>query len=359
MQVFVTFGHNVVQVRKTCDFRPVRRRCGFRFTVGWWRMARNKHADGKSDHRSPDRPKKGKKHAAKAKKAERTDVVEQMTAPQDSTGKALSLPPGPVTLTSIDTAGTPVGPKDKHEAAALMAALAPELAELQERLVAESIRGGRRRILLVLQGMDTSGKDGVVKHVLGLVNPAGVHLTSFKKPTAQELAHDFLWRISNQVPLAGQIGVFNRSQYEDVLVVRVHDLVPKEVWSKRYAQINAFERKLVREGTVVIKCFLHISKDTQRERLAARLDDPTKYWKYNPGDLAERAFWASYQEAYAEALRRCNTVSAPWFVVPSDRKWYRNWAIASLLLETLRELDPQYPPADFDVATEKKLLAES
>ena len=318
-------------------------------------MASKKHSDSKSARHKGRRDRSGARPPA----VERPDVVEQVTARQHSAGKALSLPPGPVDLTLIDTAGTPVGPKNKREAAELMAALAPELAELQERLVAESIRGGRRKILLVLQGMDTSGKDGVVKHVLGLVNPAGVHLTSFKKPTADELAHDFLWRIGNQVPLGGQIGVFNRSQYEDVLVVRVHDLVPKTVWFKRYAQINAFERKLVRDGTVVIKCFLHISKDTQRERLAARLDDPTKYWKYNPGDLAERAFWSAYQEAYAEALRRCNTVSAPWFVVPSDRKWYRNWAIANLLLEALRELDPQYPPADFDVATEKKRLAES
>ncbi|WP_231988133.1 PPK2 family polyphosphate kinase [Nakamurella panacisegetis] len=336
-------------------------------------MARDKHSDRKADKKSkPDGPdpirrrnsaqKSAKATAKKGRGRQpvgRTDVVEHMTVPQDSTGKALSLPSGTVDLTAIKTGGTPVGPRNKREAAAMMAELAPELAGLQERLVAESIRGGRRRILLILQGMDTSGKDGVVKHVLGLVNPAGVHLTSFKKPTAVERGHDFLWRIHNQVPLAGQIGVFNRSQYEDVLVVRVHDLVPKEVWSKRYAQINAFERKLVREGTVIVKCFLHISKDTQRERLAARLDDPTKYWKYNPGDLVERAFWVSYQEAYADALRRCNTVGAPWFVIPSDRKWYRNWAIASLLLEALRELDPQYPPADFDIDTERRLLAES
>jgi PPK2 family polyphosphate:nucleotide phosphotransferase len=282
-----------------------------------------------------------------------------MTAHQNGTSKALSLPPGAVDLGAIDTRGTPIGPQDKHEAARAMAEIAPELAALQEKLVAEAIRGGRRRILLILQGMDTSGKDGVVKHVLGLVNPAGVHLASFKKPTAEELRHDFLWRIAGQVPQAGQIGVFNRSQYEDVLVVRVHDLVPRQEWSGRYARINAFERKQVREGTVIVKCFLHISKDTQRERLAARLDDPTKYWKYNPADLTERGFWPHYQDAYADALRRCNTVGAPWFVVPADRKWYRNWAIASLLLETLRQLDPQYPPADFDVDTERQRLAES
>ncbi|QNK79295.1 PPK2 family polyphosphate kinase [Nakamurella sp. PAMC28650] len=300
-----------------------------------------------------------KQNDRKTAKAARLDVVEQMTAHQNSTSKALSLPPGAVDLGAIDTRGTPIGPQDKHEAARAMAEIAPELAALQEKLVAEAIRGGRRRILLILQGMDTSGKDGVVKHVLGLVNPAGVHLASFKKPTAEELRHDFLWRIAGQVPQAGQIGVFNRSQYEDVLVVRVHDLVPRQEWSGRYARINAFERKQVREGTVIVKCFLHISKDTQRERLAARLDDPTKYWKYNPADLTERGFWPHYQDAYADALRRCNTVGAPWFVVPADRKWYRNWAIASLLLETLRQLDPQYPPADFDVDTERQRLAES
>jgi PPK2 family polyphosphate:nucleotide phosphotransferase len=289
----------------------------------------------------------------------RDDVVERVTKQQDGTGKALSLMPGQVDLASIDTAGTPIGPQKKSTAAKDMARIGVELAALQEKLVAEAIRGGRRRVLLILQGMDTSGKDGVVKHVLGLVNPAGVHLTSFKKPTPVELEHDFLWRIAAQVPLAGQIGVFNRSQYEDVLPVRVHDLVPATEWSTRYARINTFERKLVREGTVVVKCFLHISKDTQRERLAARLDDPTKYWKYNPADVDERGFWSQYQEAYSEALRRCNTVGAPWFVIPSDRKWYRNWAIASLLLETLRQLDPHYPPADFDVEAERRRLAAS
>ena len=302
---------------------------------------------------------KDKRKGAAPPRVERADVVERMTAQQDSTGKALSLIPGQVDLASIDTAGTPIGPQKKSAAAKAMVEIGAELAVLQEKLVAEAIRGGRRRVLLVLQGMDTSGKDGVVKHVLGLVNPAGVHLTSFKKPTPVELQHDFLWRIAAQVPLAGQIGVFNRSQYEDVLAVRVHDLVPPEEWSTRYAKINAFERKLVRDGTVVVKCFLHISKDTQRERLAARLDDPTKYWKYNPADVDERGFWSAYQEAYSEALRRCNTIGAPWFVIPSDRKWYRNWAIASLLLETLRQLDPQYPPADFDIENERRRLAAS
>jgi PPK2 family polyphosphate:nucleotide phosphotransferase len=316
-------------------------------------------ASGKAPKKRAKKPAKTSSGKPARKRVVRQDAVEQVTAEQDSTGKALLLTDGVVDLRAIDTAGKPIGPQSKSEAKIAMTEIGMELAVLQEKLVAEAIRGGRRRVLLILQGMDTSGKDGVVKHVLGLVNPAGVHLSSFKRPTAEELTHDFLWRINNQVPLAGQIGVFNRSQYEDVLVVRVHDLVPREEWTKRYAKINEFERRLVRSGTVVVKCFLHISKDTQRERLAARLDDPTKYWKYNPGDVEEREFWADYQDAYAEALRRCNTVGAPWFVVPSDRKWYRNWAIASLLLETLRKINPQYPPADFDIEREKQRLAES
>ncbi len=324
-------------------------------------MASTKTVAKRPGPRKKDRPDKSAGSGKKSGrgKAPHLEVVEKVTAQQDSTAKALLLPDGLVDLRSIESAGRPIGPKSKGDAKQAMIEIGTELAVLQEKLVAEAIRGSRRRILLILQGMDTSGKDGVVKHVLGLVNPAGVHLSSFKKPTVQELTHDFLWRIESQLPLGGQIGVFNRSQYEDVLVVRVHDLVPKEEWSKRYAKINEFERRLVRQGTVVVKCFLHISKDTQRERLLARLDDPTKYWKYNPGDVDEREYWSDYQSAYADALRRCNTVGAPWFVVPSDRKWYRNWAIASLLLETLRKLDPQYPPADFDIDHERQRLAES
>src|SRR6195952_267220 len=317
-------------------------------------------ASGKAPKKRASKPaKKPAGKAARKRVVVHQDAVEQVTAEQDSTGKALLLTDGIVDLRAIDTGGPPIGPKSKGDAPPALIEIGAGLSVLQEKLGAEAIRGGRRRVLLILQGMDTSGKDGVVKHVLGLMNPAGVHLTSFKRPTPEELEHDFLWRINNQVPLAGQIGVFNRSQYEDVLVVRVHDLVPREEWTRRYAKINEFERRLVRSGTVVVKCFLHISKDTQRERLAARLDDPTKYWKYNPGDVEEREFWADYQDAYAEALRRCNTVGAPWFVVPSDRKWYRNWAIASLLLETLRKINPQYPPADFDIERERQRLAES
>ncbi len=212
-------------------------------------------------------------------------------------------------------------------------------------------------MLLVLQGMDTAGKDGVIKHAMGLLDPAGVELSSFKKPTAEELEHDFLWRIEKKVPGPGIIGVFNRSHYEDVLIARVHDLVPREVWSKRYAAINSFERRVARSGVTIVKCFLHVSFEVQAERLAARLDDPTKHWKFNPADIDERAHWDAYQEAYRMALSRCSTTAAPWYVIPSDHKWYRNWAVAALLLETLESLDPQYPPASYDVAEQKARLA--
>lgn len=273
---------------------------------------------------------------------------------------AFRVPSGLAALTDIDPSGTPIGPQDKAAAADALADLGPELAGLQERLYAAATGGSEQRaVLLVLQGMDTSGKDGVVDKVLGLMNPAGLHLASFKKPTPEELAHDFLWRIEKQVPGPGAVGVFNRSQYEDVLVVRVHDLVPSAVWEPRYQQINDFEQRLVDSGVTVVKCFLHISKQVQKERLLARLDDPTKFWKYNPGDVDERGYWDAYQAAYLDALNRCSTEAAPWHVIPSDRKWYRNWAIAALLHRTLADLDPQYPPAEFDVEVEKKRVQGS
>jgi len=281
------------------------------------------------------------------------------TAIQPPPSQAFAVPGGVVDIGTISTSATPIGPQSKSDAAETMAEIAPKLADLQERLFAQSIAGDRRRVLLILQGMDTSGKDGVVNHVLGIVNPGGVQLTSFKKPTEDELAHEFLWRIENSVPAPGLIGVFNRSQYEDVLIARVHNLVPEAVWSKRYAQINAFERKLTNAHVTIVKCFLHISRQTQQERLLARLEDPTKYWKYSPGDVDERGYWDFYQEAYSVALQKCNTVPAPWHVIPSDRKWYRNWAIAALILQTLEAIDPAYPPAEFDIETEKRRVLES
>lgn len=281
------------------------------------------------------------------------------TTAQPSVAETFAIARGPVDPGALPTAATPIGPQSKSEAADAAVPMAARLAELQERLFAQSIKGDRRRILLLLQGMDTSGKDGVIKHVLGSVNPSGVQHAAFKAPSDEERQHDFLWRIDRAVPGPGMLGVFNRSQYEDVLIVRVHSLVDRSVWSRRYAQINAFERRLTAQGVTLIKCFLHISREEQAERLLARLDDPTKYWKYNPADVDERGFWPAYQEAYADALRRCNTVGAPWYAIPSDRKWYRNWAVGALLTETLERLDPQYPPADFDVERERERVKAS
>ena len=264
-----------------------------------------------------------------------------------------------VDLTAIDTRATPGFEGTKAEARALMPELGQVLADLQERLYAHGRKGDARRLLLVLQGMDTSGKGGTVEHVLGHLDPAGVHTASFGKPTKEELAHDFLWRIRAQLPRPGKVGVFDRSHYEDVVTVRVHELVDRPTWRRRFAAINRFEQKLAADGVLIVKCFLHISRDEQRDRLLARLDDPTKHWKYNPGDLVSRARWDDYMVAYGDAIARCSTDDAPWYVVPADRKWYRNWAITNLLTEQLEALGLEWPKADFDVAAEReKLLAK-
>jgi PPK2 family polyphosphate:nucleotide phosphotransferase len=270
--------------------------------------------------------------------------------------EAVTFDPGDV-LAEIDAGDTSTAPGTREETEAATALLVGELAELQERLYAEGVGGGHRSVLLLLQGMDTSGKDGTVRKVVGGLNPAGVRIHSFKKPTSEELAHDFLWRVDNAMPAPGEVVVFNRSQYEDVLVVRVHDLVPESEWSTRYDRINEFERRAVDAGTHLVKVMLHISKGEQKKRLAERLEDPTKHWKYNAGDLQERAFWDDYQAAYQDALTRCSTDAAPWHVVPADRKWYRNWVVANLLLGAMRDLNPQYPPADFDLAEQRRLVA--
>jgi len=270
--------------------------------------------------------------------------------------ESIRFAPG-ASLSEIDPGATPLVPGDRDTTVERTAALVTELTGLQERLYAEGVGGGHRALLVLLQGMDTSGKDGTVRRVVGAMNPAGVSITSFKKPTSEELQHDFLWRIDNALPSPGDIGVFNRSQYEDVLVVRVHDLVPQSEWSTRYERINAFEHRVVDAGTHIVKVMLHISKDEQKRRLAERLEDPSKYWKYNAGDLQERAFWPDYQAAYQDALARCSTDAAPWYVVPADHKWYRDWLVASLLVSALRDMNPVYPPADFDVAEQRRLVA--
>ncbi len=259
-------------------------------------------------------------------------------------------------LADVDSRSTPGFDGDKKDAKRSIAALGEELADLQERLYANGTRDDPRSMLLVLQGMDTAGKGGVIRHAAGLVDPLGLQITAFKKPTPEELAHDFLWRIEPALPSPGRIGIFDRSHYEDVLICRVRELAPPEEIERRYGAINDFEQAYVDGGGTIVKCMLHISADDQKERLAARLDDRTKHWKYNPGDIDERALWDGYQEAYQIALERCSTDAAPWFVVPSGRKWYRNWAVAALLLEHLRALDLEWPPADFDVEAEKARL---
>lgn len=271
-------------------------------------------------------------------------------AAQPDLRRLLRVPGGErVDLASRPADATPAGPRDKAEGLAATARMGEELAALQERLYAASTAGDRRRVLLVLQGMDTSGKGGTVKHVIGLFNPSGCRIKAFKAPTREELNHPFLWRIMRALPQPGEIGIFDRSHYEDVLIARVRELVPRRGLGRRYGQINRFEQSLVDDGVSVVKCFLHIGYEQQRRRLLERLDNPDKHWKFNPGDIDERALWPAYQEAYEIALERCSTDAAPWYLVPSDRKWYRNWAVSRLLLEQLRELDPQYPKGDFDV----------
>ncbi|WP_328530027.1 polyphosphate kinase 2 family protein [Nocardioides sp. NBC_00368] len=270
----------------------------------------------------------------------------------------LRLPAGPVDLRKYDTNSAPGVGADKETGKQVLAELGPTLIELQTKLFASKESDTPRRVLLVLQGMDTSGKGGVLKHTVGLVDPVGVKITSFKAPTEEERAQDFLWRIEKAVPGLGYLGVFDRSHYEDVLIGRVRALAAPEEVERRYAAINDFEKRLADDGTVILKCMLHISPKEQKKRLLARLEDPTKHWKYSPGDVDERQLWESYQEAYEIALERTNTEYAPWYLVPSDKKWYRNLAIGELLLETLDGLDLDWPAPSFDVAEEKRRLEE-
>lgn len=276
----------------------------------------------------------------------------------DRLDNLLRLPEGPVNLVAYDPRETPGFTGGKSEGKEALAGLDPVLSELQEMLFAEGRTGGKRRILLVLQGMDTAGKGGVMRHAVALFDPQGLHVKAFGKPTDEELAHDFLWRVERELPEAGHIGIFDRSHYEDVLIGRVRELAPADEIERRYDAINEFEAALVAAGTTVVKCMLHISPDEQRKRLLARLDDPTKHWKFDPDDVDERVFWSSYQEAYEIAMERTNTRAAPWHIVPSDRKWYRNWAVGQLLLETLESLDLSWPEADFDVDHHRRRLTE-
>ena len=276
----------------------------------------------------------------------------------------LKVRPGTTRLTDIDPRSTPglpgkevVGDHRKRWAHTEVAAISHELGAYQERLFASAKEGAtNHRALLVLQAMDCGGKDGTVRNVTQGMSPAGMKAVGFGPPTDEERRHDFLWRIRNALPAAGYVGIFNRSHYEDVLVVRVHNLVGEDVWAQRYDMINAFEAEQAADGLTMVKVMLHISKREQKERLLARLDDPDKQWKYNPGDLAERARWDDYQQAYQDALTRCSTTAAPWYVIPADRKWYRNWAVATLVRQAFADIDPRYPEPDFDVAAERARL---
>jgi PPK2 family polyphosphate:nucleotide phosphotransferase len=230
----------------------------------------------------------------------------------------------------------------KDEARDEQAKLSSRLNELQELLYATE----KRSLLLVLQGMDTSGKDGVIKHVVGALNPQGCEVTGFKVPTAEELAHDFLWRVHKVVPRRGKVGIFNRSHYEDVLVVRVDNLVPESVWRERYDAINAFEKLLTDSGVVMAKFFFHISPEEQKERLVDRLQDPQEQWKFRVGDLKARAKWDEYERAYEDALSRCSTDYAPWYVVPANKKWYRNLVVSRILVDLLDGLKMEWPPLE-------------
>jgi PPK2 family polyphosphate:nucleotide phosphotransferase len=245
-------------------------------------------------------------------------------------------------LGTVDPGDIHLAAGGKADAKAKSAAIQQRLGELQELLFA----GHEHKLLVVLQGMDTSGKDGTIRHVMGGFNPQGTRVASFGKPTSEELDHDYLWRVHRQVPAKGEVVVFNRSHYEDVLVVRVHSLVPKAVWRKRYDQIKAFEEMLAESGTLILKFFLHISKDEQRARLQARIDDPTKRWKFQHGDLEERKLWDDYQRAYEDALSKTSTEWAPWYVVPANQKWYRNYVVGAVIANALESLDLKYPEPD-------------
>lgn len=255
--------------------------------------------------------------------------------------KSFLVKPGRKFRLSDHDPDSDLGVEEKTEAEQRTAHLTGKLDSLQKVLYAEH----KRSLLIVLQGMDASGKDGTISHVMAGVNPQGCNVTSFKQPSTRELNHDFLWRIHQEVPERGMIGIFNRSQYEDVLVVRVHDIVPKDIWSARYDQINAFEKILAQNDVVILKFFLNISKDEQKRRFESRKTDPDKTWKISDADEAERKFWDDYQAAYEDAIGKCTTKHAPWYVIPSNKKWFRNLAISEIIVDTLEDLNLEYPAA--------------
>jgi len=242
--------------------------------------------------------------------------------------------------------------KSKEQANQRVHENAQRMYALQERLYAE----GKQALLIVLQAMDTGGKDGTIRHVMSGVNPQNCRVTSFKAPSSEERSHDYLWRIHRAMPVHGSIGIFNRSHYEDVLIVRVHNLVPRAVWRRRYGQINAFERLLADNDITILKFFLHISRAAQKARLQERLDDPSKNWKTDPADFEERKLWPQYMAAYEDALARCSTAYAPWYVIPADHKWFRNLDVSQIIVETLERMNPKYPKVKLDLPKLKRML---
>lgn len=262
-------------------------------------------------------------------------------------------------LADVDPDATPGYSGGKEDGRALLATMDDELAELQEKLFAAARFGGRKRILLILQAMDTAGKGGIVKHVMAAMDPQGVQFKAFKAPTDEEKSYDFLWRIEKEVPAAGMVGVFDRSHYEDVLIHRVHGWASPDEIKRRYVAINEFEARLMDSGTKLVKVMLYISGEEQKARLLARLDNPAKHWKYNRGDLDERAFWEDYMNAYQAAIDETSTPDAPWHVVPANKKWYARIAVQQLLLGALAGLDLEWPKAEFDVNTERELILRS
>jgi PPK2 family polyphosphate:nucleotide phosphotransferase len=254
-------------------------------------------------------------------------------------------PGASISLDEIDADFKPKG-LDRDEAEEKFRELTAELRDLQHLMYAED----RRSLLIVLQGRDAAGKDGTIRHVFGPMNPQGTQVTSFKVPSKEERAHDFLWRCHKAVPKTGTVGIFNRSHYEDVLVVRVHDLVPKKIWSKRFGHINAFERLLADKGTVILKFYLHIDRDEQLERFKKRMENPKKNWKISEADYTERPLWDAYTEAFEDALSKCSTDTAPWFIVPANRKWARNLVIADIVADTMKSLDMRFPRPEVDMA---------
>ncbi len=266
--------------------------------------------------------------------------------------------PASFVLADVDPDATD-GIKDRKQAKKDADGAADELADLQERLYAQSREGGKQGLLLILQAMDTAGKGGILRHVVGRLDPQGVQLHAFKAPTPEEREHDFLWRIRQHLPTPGMVGVFDRSQYEDVLIARVRGLAPADELEARYGQIADFEREVIASGTAVVKVMLHISKAEQGDRLRRRLERPDKRWKYNPGDVDERARWDEYMAAYQLAITRTATPDAPWYVVPANHKWYARWAVERILLDALRRIDPQWPQPELDVAHELQRVAAS